>query len=707
MKIDFHCHTKSVKQGETEKRNIDSKRFVEKINDANVKIVAITNHNDFDKKQYEEFVEEANESFQIWPGIELDIKDDETEAHLIIISNPNCLNEFETSINNLIGDNDKSTFIANIEDVLNEFNNKDVIYIGHYIGKKKMLSPKMIELMEKTIEEKYRLFLEPGNYKTLSVMSDNGFRAIMGSDVQDWEKYSSINLPELKLEVDSFNKFLLLTKKDVTTIKTLLQKKEKRDIDISIKLKNKKVINQTIPIYNDINVIFGLKGTGKSCIIDGLCDKYIKDGIDCSIYRAKDVDDTIKSMQTINDNEKFEVEFDLNILSKFIEKISKWKDNNPTSLSNYIEYIETKDNNKNKKRLGITKLKPIKNNSTEKYDEYLEKRKTIDNIINEYEDNNLYEFLDDNDKNILKEINNKIYIKYDSFTKEEYIKYKSIELSNNCITKIKEKADLLSSSKSVPNSTGFFEFAKNRLTLKNETNNILKLLRETKKIEEEKIGNLDEDKEVFLRKEYKTFFDNETGFKFGQTATTLKSVLKTLKNVNKKSLEDVNEYIKLFNQELKDNNIQATDFIGIKKYFINNKGEAYEPSDGERIMLILDRALFENKEVYILDEPERSLGNNFINDVVLPRINELAKLKKTIIIATHNANIAVRTLPFVSILKEYTKGEYKTYIGNPFVNKLINQDNEEDFKNWKDESIRVLEGGNEAFYDREDVYESR
>ena len=707
MKIDFHCHTKSIKQGETEKRNIDSKRFVEKINDANVKIVAITNHNEFDKKQYEEFVQEANESFQIWPGIELDIKDDETEAHLIIISNPNCLNEFETSINNLIGDNDKSTFIANIEDVLNEFNNKDVIYIGHYIGKKKMLSTKMIELIEKTIEEKHRLFLEPSNYKTLSVMSDNGFRAIMGSDVQDWEKYSSINLPELKLEVDSFNQFLLLAKKDVTAINTLLQKKEKKDIDISIKLKNKKVINQTIPIYNDINVIFGLKGTGKSCIIDGLCDKYIKDGIDCSIYRAKDVDDTIKSMQTINDNEKFEVEFDLNILSKFIEKISKWKDNNPTSLRNYIEYIETKDNNKNKKRLGITKLKPVKNNSTEKYDEYLEKRKTIDNIINEYEDNNLYEFLEDNDKNILKEINNKIYIRYDSFTKEEYIKYKTIELSNNCITKIKEKADLLSSSKSVPNSTGFFEFAKNRLTLKNETNNILKLLRETKKIEEEKIGNLDEDKEVFLRKEYKTFFDNETGFKFGQTATTLKSVLKTLKNINKKSLEDVNEYIKLLNQDLKDNNIQATDFIGIRKYFINNKGEAYEPSDGERIMLILDRALFENKEVYILDEPERSLGNNFINDVVLPRINELAKLKKTIIIATHNANIAVRTLPFVSILKEYTKGEYKTYIGNPFVNKLINQDNENDFKNWKDESIRVLEGGNEAFYDREDVYESR
>ena len=130
--------------------------------------------------------------------------------------------------------------------------------------------------MQNTIEEKHRLFLEPSNYKTLSVMSDNGFRAIMGSDIQNWEEYSAISLPELKLEVDSFEKFLLLAKKDVATVNTLLQKKEKKDIPISIKLKNKKVINQVIPIYNDVNVIFGLKGTGKTCIIEALCQKYIK-----------------------------------------------------------------------------------------------------------------------------------------------------------------------------------------------------------------------------------------------------------------------------------------------------------------------------------------------------------------------------------------------------------------------------------------------
>ena len=64
-----------------------------------------------------------------------------------------------------------------------------------------------------------------------------------------------------------------------------------------------------------------------------------------------------------------------------------------------------------------------------------------------------------------------------------------------------------------------------------------------------------------------------------------------------------------------------------------------------------DKKLYEDADVYLLDEPERSLGNTFINSVIVPRIVELGKMGKTVIIATHNANIAVRTLPFTSILK--------------------------------------------------------
>jgi hypothetical protein len=79
-------------------------------------------------------------------------------------------------------------------------------------------------------------------------------------------------------------------------------------------------------------------------------------------------------------------------------------------------------------------------------------------------------------------------------------------------------------------------------------------------------------------------------------------------------------------------------------------------------------------------------------------------MKKVVIVATHNANVAVRTLPYRSVLKVYDNGEYKTYVGNPYVNKLKNLKNENDDKNWKDESIRILEGGKEAFEERSDIY---
>lgn len=79
-------------------------------------------------------------------------------------------------------------------------------------------------------------------------------------------------------------------------------------------------------------------------------------------------------------------------------------------------------------------------------------------------------------------------------------------------------------------------------------------------------------------------------------------------------------------------------------------------------------------------------------------------MKKTIIVATHNANIAVRTFPLRSVLKEYSNSEYKTYVGNPFSNKLINIENQIDFKDWKNESITILEGGRDAFEERGEIY---
>lgn len=68
MKIDLHCHTKSTKSGDGEGRNVTVDVFKEKISNADVKIVAITNHNEFDVEQYDELENAVKEFCPVWPS---------------------------------------------------------------------------------------------------------------------------------------------------------------------------------------------------------------------------------------------------------------------------------------------------------------------------------------------------------------------------------------------------------------------------------------------------------------------------------------------------------------------------------------------------------------------------------------------------------------------------------------------------------------
>ena len=135
-------------------------------------------------------------------------------------------------------------------------------------------------------------------------------------------------------------------------------------------------------------------------------------------------------------------------------------------------------------------------------------------------------------------------------------------------------------------------------------------------------------------------------------------------------------------------------------------GEPYSPSQssGESSMVMLQKELMADKEVYILDEPERSLGNEYISDVIVPLIKERARAGKKLFISTHDANIAVRTLPYSCIYRCHRRSGYSTYIGNPFTNDLRNLDDSKDRLDWKLVSMKTLEGGEEAFGERGKIY---
>ena len=69
MKIDIHIHTKRIKSGDAETREIEPNAFCDIISKTDVKICAITNHNHFDKSQYDSILEQSQSSFQTWPGV--------------------------------------------------------------------------------------------------------------------------------------------------------------------------------------------------------------------------------------------------------------------------------------------------------------------------------------------------------------------------------------------------------------------------------------------------------------------------------------------------------------------------------------------------------------------------------------------------------------------------------------------------------------
>jgi hypothetical protein len=77
---------------------------------------------------------------------------------------------------------------------------------------------------------------------------------------------------------------------------------------------------------------------------------------------------------------------------------------------------------------------------------------------------------------------------------------------------------------------------------------------------------------------------------------------------------------------------------------------------------------------------------------------------RKIIIATHDANIGVRTLPYNSIYREHDINGYYTYTGNPFSNNLICATGVKSDLDWKEISMKTLEGGKEAFGERGKIY---
>lgn len=705
MKIDLHCHTKAIKKGDGPGRNVTPELFRTKIENADIKIVAITNHNAFDLEQYRLLYNAVDGICQVWPGVEIDVQEPSSKRwHLIVVANPKEVEQFSTNVSALFRGDNLEECTHTLDEIHTAFNGRDVIYIAHFHEKRPAVPEKDGKKLDELISESYRVFKETANESSMSVFANYRYNVLVGSDVKDWNHYEDCTFSELKLPVDSFEQFCLLAKRDENVVQTLLNRKESK----SLIAHPASGVDLPIQIYADINVIFGQKGTGKTEIIKSLYESMKASGFKCVSYVASERDDEFRALLRTTgltaDLEKMGVD----ACEDEFRIITTWVDSNPTHFQNYLNWKKTEGNNANKTRMKITRASALSRDIGEKEELHLADKKTIDDINRGIREINLDEYLTEEEGQHLRALITKLKESIYQCRRNDLIEEYSVHLANYTINKIKEIADRSTNSVSKPSTAALVGFVESRLSLLKAVKRILKNLSVDEVVDQERIGTLEEKGDILINSRFRMICASSKTdeFKIGiRKLNRAKELLETLKEQIFDT--DISGILQEFCDLCDDQNISSViPFIGCSRQVVNQEGNPYSPSNGEKGMLLLQRAIMEDADAYFLDEPELGMGNSYIDVSIRPLLIDLAKRHKYVTVATHNANIGVRTLPYMSIYRTHSNGVYTTYIGNPFSDKLVNIDEEEDVLNWAEESLKSLEGSKDAFYERKDIYES-
>ncbi len=711
MKIDIHTHTKKCKTGDAYTRNINADDLCNTILSTDIGIFAITNHNHFDIFQFNDVYQRLNGDAQVWPGVEFDVTYGTSTGHLLVIVSPKNKSAFDKLVKDVVGDTPLDTFVIEIQELVDKFDNLSPLYIAHYVQKKPCLSTDALDKLEKLTKTPEQVLREVTNSISAGIYISHGHPSIYGSDVQDWKDYGrlSTTLPDLRLPVDSFEHFCLLLKKDPTTINTALDRKDPELLTLSPFPSSPEI---QIQAYNDINIIFGSKGTGKTCILNSIAEHYSKKGSPAKVYSsgaetlAESFD--IKG-KNLNINLKaYEIEYCLDEISAIREA----REVQVTSISHYTSFFKSKITNKNAQRILIKDI-PAQNESLFKieFNGYNNSKKTVSEFI-KFIKSDTYVNMTSDEENINNITNGLIKLEQQLADKswESFLQWKETYFLNSLIRKVRKEVERKTGSPSNPTTTGFKEYALNRAKIEHAAKKILNAIATPIPPIIETVGSLGPNKGTL---------DVCTEFKF-QNGNLIDSKYNNVSGGKKKSpkkfsscLNDI--YKSIFSDELFEkiselNSIEdiqeiptVLELLTFKKYF-SISGEEYTPSSGESSMIMLQKELNEEKDIYILDEPEKSLGNDYISEVIVPLIKDKAKSNRKIFISTHDANIAVRTLPFSSIYRCHERSGYKTYIGNPFINSLTNPLDSADKLDWKQISMKTLEGGEDAFGERGNIY---
>lgn len=711
MRVDFHIHTQKCKSGDSPKRKIIPKDFIKKMNENNVVMCAITNHNKFCKEEYQEILD-SNPNFSIFPGIELDIMmDKDKHYHTIVICDPNEMNQFyETFDNDTTRDYDK--FYLNYQDFIDKvkmFSNEKIMIIPHFLDKDKKRAFTFGD-KERLINDlkDYIVILEPGKIQTMGIINGHDEISLLGSDVQDWEKYSEYELPEIKFRINSFSKFYELAKDPKQFIKQQLDATQKSDVVI-----NKR--QNTVPIYEDINIVFGEKGAGKTVFMSKYLLRHFQDmGKKVFLHEGKNYDTEYKNIiQKYEDSVEINEQLQENIKDSFNKVIEYNEESIPNFIKSIWQYHEATKVSANALLIKKTEatFRETNNNTFEQlYNLATQNIKKIEDVVKL---NGELRGENNSDKAVLNNELNKL--NRDAIETFKNC-YRSVFINKNTdllLQSIKGSVTKKTGKIAKLNKLGFSDLVSRRLEfIENITsiNNNLDIIKKGKEIVN--LGELPNKGSIFLEVKIVTLspeYIHKPGSVFTKNNISLyRELVKKIDDFSVQSFREINNYF-----DHSEKSVTGSKFIYevIKKEVSvkrknNNTYDIYIPSEGEKAILSISGLLENTKfDCYLFDEIERGLGNKYISDYLIPKLDNLRNQNKLIVLSTHNANIATNTLPSQCIYCDYKDEESNGYyFGNMYSGELIGSLDSSEVFNWEEKALDHLEGSQNMFNRRKNLY---
>lgn len=630
-KIDLHIHTvKTVSDSDFEFSMDSFKRYVM---DSKIDAIAITNHNIFDSSQFRLIQQEI--PAKVFPGIEIDIN----SGHLLLISDGADIASFDTKcsqVSSKINNATSSISVLELKAIFGDLS--EYLLIPHYEKSPAIKGNDFADLLpfisagEVDSAKKFVRTMRDGNKITPVLFSDSRMKDGMTA------------LPTRQTYIDCGELTL-------PAIKACLE--DKRKVYLSERDGNNlfQVFEDGQHISTGLNIILGDRSSGKTFTLDRLCKavekvKYIKQ---FELVQASDEEDEKRFKSDVQ------------------RKGSRFVDEYLSGFRSIVDQISLVDAEKDDR--GLTEYISTLLKSAEEVD-----RRDAFSKVRLYEE---IEFPISNNKELINLIASVIHLIENTEYRaviESHIQLSSLKsLAIDLINRLWNKSDQDRNQKYV---NSIVRDVKDRLRMHTAATHIEPVDLYEIALNQRKVSRFN--KIVQALQTEKVIFDEPVqGFRIVASKgpfTQASEMASTIKRqaAFKEALSVYGNPYK-FLQSLKSHDkLEESDihklFVKITYRILNKDGSDVSGGERSEFRLLQEIKDSQNYDMLLLDEPESSFDNKFLNSDVNEIIKNISK-EMPVVVVTHNNNVGASINPDYILHARKTiengKNVFRLFSGHP------------------------------------------